>query len=355
MKNYPLEAKNTEVIKFIVEDRFRPLRYALFLIGSLVIICFTNQVTDYASPYRYYRLATIYTTIVLLSFINMKVLVPRLFFKGKYFIYFFLLFLVVLGGLALLSNILSLFSQEHPTQIARDSKGGLYEGIIMLSPIILVTTMIKLFQRWIKDTAHMAELNNIGLSMELNSLKNQINPHFLFNMLNGIKALVRIDQERAAAVIIKLSELLRYQLYENNDPKTLLKAEIEFLKNFLELEKIRRDDLSVEVITQNDIQAISNVYLPPGLFTVFVENAVKHSVDISQKPSYINIEIAVEGAVLYFSCANSVDPHYKSSQKSNGLGLVNITRRLQLLYEGHYTYTVSKTETEYLIHLILPL
>jgi LytS/YehU family sensor histidine kinase len=102
-------------------------------------------------------------------------------------------------------------------------------------------------QRWTKDNARMAELSNITLNMELNELRNQINPHFLFNMLNNVKALIRTDPEKATTVIMKLSEFLRYQLYENTEEKTSLVTELNFLSNFLNLEKIRRDNLSISI------------------------------------------------------------------------------------------------------------
>lgn len=356
MNDNRLEIKNTEGIRFIVDRRYRPARYILFLVGAFIIICFTRQITDYPSPYNYYRLACIYIAIIFLSLANMNFLVPKLFFKGKYLFYFFCLLVLVAGGLTLLSKMLHIFSyQQHEGGLPPYDNKGIYEGIIMLSPIILVTTMIKLFQRWIKDTGRISELNNIRLTTELAALKNQINPHFLFNMLNGIKALVRIDQERATTAIIKLSELLRYQLYENNEQKTSLKSEIDFLSNFLDLEKIRRDNFSVNIQVKANSQNINNIFLPPGLFTVFVENAVKHSVNISQDPSYIYIEFAVDGRRLSFNCTNSIDTQFMPHDKNGGLGLINITRRLQLLYEGEYVYDVIENEKEYLVKLTLPL
>jgi LytS/YehU family sensor histidine kinase len=168
--------------------------------------------------------------------------VPKFFFKTKYITYLILLVLMGVIGLNMIGNGFKFFFEDFRVENIKKEgeKGSIYEGILMCIPIILTTTTVKLLQKWINDTKRITELNNLTLQMELNELRNQINPHFLFNMLNNVKALTRTDPEKASAVIVKLSEFLRYQLYENGEEKTLLTSEIDFLSNFLNLEKIRR-------------------------------------------------------------------------------------------------------------------
>jgi LytS/YehU family sensor histidine kinase len=288
----------------------------------------------------------------------MNILVPRFFFKGRYILYLLLLLIAVQIFLLLLHLSLDRFATTEQLSVHLEiaSRRRIYDGTIILIPIILVTTMIKLFQRWMRDNERFAELRNITLTMELNELRNQINPHFLFNMLNGIKALVRSDPEKATIVIMKLSEFLRYQLYENNEEKTLLRSEITFLSNFLELEKLRRDHLSVAISSEPAASAINGVFLPPNLFTTFVENAVKHSVDISGAASYIRINIGISQGKLYFHCVNSTNTDYRPScEKNSGLGLANIKRRLELLYGNRYALETISTENEYTVKLTIPL
>ncbi|GAA5082734.1 hypothetical protein GCM10023210_00410 [Chryseobacterium ginsengisoli] len=234
-------------------------------------------------------------------------------------------------------------------------KGGIYEGVLMCIPIILTTTTVKLLQKWIKDSQRITELNNLTLRMELNELRNQINPHFLFNMLNNVKALIRTDPEKATTVIMKLSEFLRYQLYENGEEKTLLTSEIDFLSNFINLEKIRREDLSVDIHVDIEKRTLNSIFIPPNLFTTFVENAVKHSVDINGSEHYIKIKIKMENEKLYFECINSKNNTYSVSDKNySGLGLVNIKRRLELLYQNTYELDIISTDKEYFVTLIIP-
>jgi LytS/YehU family sensor histidine kinase len=288
----------------------------------------------------------------------MNVLVPQFFFRGRYIVYLALLLTVVIVGRMTMSRFMRYFDAAAHVDTMQNSKDklGIYEGTIILIAVVLVTTMVKLFQRWMRDNERMAELRNLTLTMELNELKNQINPHFLFNMLNGIKALIRKDPEKATLVIMKLSEFLRYQLYENNAEKTSLRSEINFLSNFLALEKLRRDNLSIHIHSETPPRILNWVSLPPNLFTTFLENAVKHSVDINGAASYINVEIDVRGDKLYFCCSNSKDPEFKpSDQRNSGLGLANIKRRLELLYGEHYKLEVSNTEKEHHIKLAIPL
>lgn len=356
----PMEIKSTKIILLMVDKKYRLLRHVVLLLGVFAIIFYSDQLSEYSGAYRYYRLLSVYVILIITFYVNMNILVPRFFFKNQYIIYLVLLFLLVQASLFAMNFFLD--NVLDPMHIGilnekNDVSRGFYESTIIIVSIILVTTMIKLFQRWVRDNEKITELNNITLTMELSELRNQINPHFLFNMLNGIKALVRTDPEKAVTVIMKLSEFLRYQLYENNEEKILLKSEMVFLINFLDLEKLRRDNLSVDIIPDKDDLFIFNgVFLPPNLFTTFVENAVKHSVNITGTGSHIKIGIEIKENKLYFNCINSIDPGYiPSSEKSSGLGLANIKRRLALLYGDNHTLEIDTTEKEYRVKLIIPL
>ena len=359
MKHERLEVKDTKIIRLIVDDQYKLLRHILLSLGILAIIFYSNWLSEFSGAYKYYRLFCVYIILITMFYINMNVLVPRFFFRGRYILYLALLLLLVVICIAGMSVLLKtyLIPKGYAVPINKPlAYQGLYDGTIVLIPIILVTTMTKLFQRWMRDNERIGELKNMTLRMELNELRNQINPHFLFNMLNGIKALVRKDPEKATTVIMKLSELLRYQLYENNDEKILLRSEINFLSNFLDLEKLRRDNLSTDICCPPMSQSLNSVFLPPNLFTTFVENAVKHSVNISGAESWIRIKIAINEDKLYFSCVNSKDSHYRPSiEKNSGLGLANIKRRLELLYDDNYNLEITSAENEHTIHLTIPL
>jgi LytS/YehU family sensor histidine kinase len=289
-----------------------------------------------------------------MAYINMYVLVPMFFFRTYYILYFVLLIAMGVVGLNIISYIMSYF-EDFKIGEYNNKRGGLYEGVLMCISIILVTTTVKLLQKWIRDSIRIVELNSLTLNMELNALRNQINPHFLFNMLNNVKALIRTDPEKATAVIMKLSDFLRYQLYENNEEKTVLPSEIDFLSNFLNLEKIRREDFQIYIDSKTDKRILNSTFIPPNLFTTFVENAVKHSVDISGKESYVKVNIEIKDKNLYFECRNSQNSDSPVPDTIySGLGLVNIKRRLELLYQSTFTLEINSTKNEYIVNLIIP-
>lgn len=357
MKYISEELKNNWFIDFLIEDRYRLLRHLVFLIFFFLLIYNARFWHWYSGIHQYYILFFVYILLIGMVYINIYVLVPLFFFKTKYITYIILLILLGVMGLNFIGYCFDVFfSDFRVVNIHREGeKGGIYEGVLMCIPIILTTTTIKLLQKWTKDNKRITELSNLTLNMELNELRNQINPHFLFNMLNNVKALIRTDPEKASTVIIKLSEFLRYQLYENSEEKTLLTSEIEFLSNFLNLEKIRRENLSVEIKSKTDRRILNSTFIPPNLFTTFLENAIKHSVELNGKESYIRIDVEIENRELYFTCTNSRNPEFVvSDKKYSGLGLANIRRRLELLYGKTYDLEIISTENEYVVKLIIP-
>ena len=349
--------KTGKLINFVVEDRYRLLRHVIFLLGLFALLYTANFSTTYPGQYRYYILFSVYIVFISMFYINMYVLVPYFFFKDRYALYLILLIIVVTLGLSAVGYILNILLGDYRILEGRpEDRRGFYEGAIESVCVILVTTTLKLLQRWAKDNERIAELKNLTLRMELNELRSQISPHFLFNMLNNIKALVRTNPEMATTVIIKLSEFLRFQLYENSEEKTLLTSEINFLSNFVNLEKIRRDNLFVTIQSKMGQQTARNIFVPPNLFIMFVENAVKHSVDLTDKDAHIDIQFEATNNKLHFSCTNSVNPAYPVSDKKNGgLGLVNIKRRLELLYQDKYSLEITATDKVYTVNLTIPL
>ncbi|MGR3857038.1 sensor histidine kinase [Chryseobacterium indologenes] len=357
MKYSPWKFEETFVIDFLVEAKYGFRRHLLFLIFFFFLLYSARFWHWYSGIYQYYVLFFVYVILIAMVYINIYVLVPRFFFKTKYVTYLVLLVLMGVVGLNFIGYGFKTFFEEFRVKniLRENEKGGIYEGVLMCIPIIMTTTTIKLLQKWISDNKRINELSNLTLNMELNELRNQINPHFLFNMLNNVKALIRTDPAKASVVIVKLSEFLRYQLYENSEEKTLLTSEIDFLSNFLNLEKIRRDNFSFDIRVNIDHRIISSTFIPPNLFTTFVENAVKHSVDLSGRESCVKIEININNRLLYFRCVNSRSAGYLPADKrSSGLGLANITRRLELLYNDTFDLKIESDDTEYSVNLKIP-
>lgn len=356
MENLTADQKNRQLIRLLIDRRYRLWRHGAFLSGFLLLLFYkVNQSTEYHGIYRYYNLSAIFLTFNFMFYFNMYFLIPRFFFRAKYIHYLLILMLVVSLGLYVLDFISDTLAphRSHDTVKVTENMGHPIWFIIAYA-VILVTTTIKLFQRWTLDRESYAELKDLTLSMELESLKNQINPHFLFNMLNNVNVLIRKNPDRASMVVFKLSQFLRYQLYENQTETTPVSAEIGFLSNFLNLETIRRDNFLFTIETGNE--NLNSVFIPPNLFTTFVENAVKHSADISGGGTFVGISLKIDNGRLLFHCTNSVAAGEDSpNSEKGGLGLINIKRRLELLFDKNYRLDISTVNNQFIVDLEIPI
>lgn len=181
-------------------------------------------------------------------------------------------------------------------------------------------------------------LINEKIQTELSFLKSQINPHFLFNTLNNIYSLARKKAEETPEVVLKLSKLLRYVLYETENRFTEISREISFLKDYLDLQKIRFDQrLKLDLITEIDYD---NTEIAPLMLIPLVENAFKHGASQSTQDSFIQINLKVKNGILDFKIENSFENN--GSEKEAGIGLKNLKRQLQLCYFDYELNTETK-------------
>ncbi len=351
--------RDRKMLEFLIEKKHRLKRHILFLTVFFLILYGEGIVNVYGTPFGYYVALTIYIIFVIMFYVNMYILIPKLLFRSKYILYAICLILLAMVGI----QVMGYFQINHFDAHKLIQNGvirqrpDLYGVIILCASLISVSTTIKLLQRWLKDNERISELKNITFNMEMDVLKNQISPHFLFNMLNNVKALIRTNPEMANTVIIRLSEFLRYQLYENSGEKTLLASEVEFISNFLNLEKIRKDNFEIETVFTINKNSLNSIFIPPGLFTVFIENAIKHSINPNGDKTYVKTYLQITEGKLNFKCINSISIETNNTykNKSNGLGLINIKRRLELLYKDKYQLEITKNQEEYCVNLTIPL
>ncbi|MBN2480220.1 MAG: histidine kinase [Bacteroidales bacterium] len=213
---------------------------------------------------------------------------------------------------------------------------------------------LKVMERHARIEKRQKELEKEKLNSELALLKNQISPHFFFNTLNNIYALIAINTVDSQEAVLKLSKLMRYLLYESEQGKTQLSSEIEFMNNYIDLMRLRMSDkvtLSVRFPEQYE-----NFSMPPLLFIPFIENAFKHGITFREK-SYIEISMHVEKGKLYFQCMNSLGkkPSEEEGEQHNGIGLENVTKRLNLLFPNQHKLKIDQSEKEFQVHLEIDL
>ncbi len=217
--------------------------------------------------------------------------------------------------------------------------------------VVSVNIAVKLYFRALSNRRRIARLEAENTSTRLQFLKYQINPHFFMNTLNNIHALIDIDAERARDVVIELSKLMRYVLYEIDKDEVTLRQEVDFLNNYIELMRIRlTDNVKINVGLTDDVDDIK---LPPLLFIPFVENIFKHGVSY-REPSVIDISLKVDASDgVTFRSVNS--NHAKSRGDSyHGIGLENLRRRLDLLYPDNYILEINNNGDTFEARLTMP-
>ena len=228
----------------------------------------------------------------------------------------------------------------------------LFSALAYVVPFIMTSTLIKTLQVWVKDSEKMQELERQATESELQALRSQIQPHFLFNMLNSINTLLYIDTEKASYSITKLSDFLRHLIYQSHEEQVFLTSELRFLSDYLSLEAMRRDDFTYELTySEKNIQGIQ---IPPNTLLILAENAIKHSMD-ALAPTYIYIQCEAKEGFLHFSVRNSVPSQPNPKHKCSGIGLPNLSRRLELLYGERFSLSQERLPQEYIVTLALPL
>jgi len=265
--------------------------------------------------------------------------------------------LLVLGGLTLLAIISFAFNF-----FGRFHNGFLLSFFGILSvlfltfwlPFTVLSLLVYLFFKARRQKVLYNQMLKQNSEAELALLKAQLNPHFLFNTLNNIDTLIQVDEkEKASESLIRMSEMMRYTTYESGNSDVLLEEEIEYLKNFIELQMLRLSNK--ELVKFETRGNMADLRVAPMMLIPFVENAFKHA---SDKKSAEAIKISIErlGNDFTFSCVNKFDETRNfSKDKSGGVGLVNIEKRLHLLYPDKHTLTISKQNGKFEIRLTLNL
>lgn len=209
---------------------------------------------------------------------------------------------------------------------------------------------VKYYFKEEQDAEERQELDKKNLEQRLQYLRYQVNPHFFMNTLNNIHALVDIDPEKAKTTIVELSKMMRYILYEGSNRLIPVQREMQFLNNYVLLMRLRYPDKVS--ITFDAPSAVPDLLLPPLLLIIFVENAFKHGISYCND-SFINISFRIEGGRLVFKCRNS--KNMNRNCEKGGLGLVNVRKRLDLLFAQNYRLDITDGADVYEVTLSLPL
>ena len=297
---------------------------------------------------------------MLVFYVNYFMFIEKLLFKGKIkgFIIYNLLLIAAVAFVIYFSWgwIEAIFPNVKPRWRGRRGNGislmHIVRNATSLFLILGLSVAFKMTFRLFEVDNERKELAKAKSDAELQNLKNQINPHFLLNTLNNIYALIEFDPPKAQKAVVSLSKLLRHLLYDNNQAYVPLKQEINFMRNYIDLMRIRlSDNVKLTAVFSNSEKG--NTLIPPLIFISLIENAFKHGIS-GDKPSFIDVllEEQPDGKVK-FECKNSYFPKTESDKSGSGIGLDLVKRRLELLKLGSYKWETKIENGIYSTQLIL--
>lgn len=319
--------------------------------------------------YRVYLYIDIYDNTVYVQFFelfakifavyaNLYVLMP--FFLKKNKVLYYGLGLIPLFALAVFMQLqviewmikASLYINFNPKFLYSPKKiFSVTYGIVVFVFFVTIAKILK--DSYLNQQINQALLQE-KLETELKFLKAQINPHFFFNTLNNVYALILAKSDQAADVIVKLSNLMSYMLYETNLPEVSLKKELDYLQDYIELEKLRfGEEMSVFFEVHGESEGLQ---IAPMLLIPFVENSFKHSVTGGNEKIWIHLEITIKSSVFHFQIRNSLHQvalDNPEKTKAGGIGLKNVRRRLDLLYKNRYSLDIQQNTDSFSVNLVI--
>jgi hypothetical protein len=326
--------------------------HALIWVSLLIIpYATTDQVFNSLDPsydIKYLLLCiSLSSVLILIFYFNYLFLIPKYLLTKKYWVYFSILLLAIVTVLLFCGTIF-LFSDFNPDSFAKTNP--IIEKII---PVIIVNAILLWFLSIVSSILwaiynRLKQTETEKLTAQIASLKSQINPHFLFNTLNNIYATAIDSSPKSADMVDKLSEMMRYTMKDTQQDFVLLEDEINYINNFIELQRMRLDrSVKLEYRNMDDIPALQ---IAPMLLIPFVENAFKHGVNSEQK-SHIKIEMTMNKTEFRLSVVNNKVNVQKEIFEKSGLGIENTMHRLNLIYPSKHLLIINDSDKEFSVSL----
>jgi two-component system LytT family sensor kinase len=337
-------------------SRYQILQHIVFWLISIVL--FTVVLIYTRGDFNFYSITpqmavSILITIAFIAlsvYINLLWLIPAFFNKKKFLLFFLLELANIL--LFIFSNYYVTFIFEggaHPNFLAE-----FIAEFILILIFLIVSTLLKFMRDSIalQDVElRMKEVEKQKIEAELRALKAQVNPHFFFNTLNSLYSLSLDKSDKAPELILKLSDLMRYVIYESKDDLVPIGKQLEFLQSYVYLERLRADEnllINFEVRGSN-----FDMKVAPLLYVAFIENAFKHGSKVKQEHPFIHIVFDLEkDDRIVFTIENKVE-HFSEKRSAGGFGLSNVKKLLELLYPGRHNLKIVETTSQYSVELTI--
>lgn len=332
---------------------FRMIYHGLFWIIFLVVLVVADGIILHGVKNWSFELINLFFYAVIVYY-NLLYLIPNYLSKKRFLTYLGLLVAVTLVITCLRFIIFQLsFGDQLLTEEKMVANLGFY--LPMSFAIAGGSTIFKIINDWFRQQRDKQDLETQTMQSELRFLKSQINPHFLFNTLNNLYALTLKKSDKAPEIVIKLSEMMRYMLYECNEKRVPLSKEVNYLKNYLDLERLRQHaSIRINLIVEGNI---GHQQIAPLIFIPFLENGFKHGLNTQLREGFVDIELRVADDFVDFRMENSKGEAMPrpDNRPSGGIGLVNVRRRLDLLYPEKYNLQVNNNPNTFEVRLSLEL
>lgn len=340
----------------LVKYKIRPLYHIVF--WSIYFLFNVIRWGSYFNDYQYSFKSNLveFPLHIIITYITVYFLIPK-FIANKKYVQFLIYFGLLLTGLYFIRTGLSYFFVSKNLWPEAE---GIQEAFTLNHVIAVVigeiyvvalASAIKLTIDWAEEKRRNNELIQLQTKTELDFLKSQIQPHFFFNTLNNLYSLTMLKSDNAPEVVIKLSDMMQYVLYEVKEPFIDILKEINYIQSYIELEQLRFGErVTADIKLKGDL---SEIQVPPLIYLPFVENCFKHGSKNSEKIK-IKLRFETKKDLVYFSVSNSIEEE-TAKKVAHGIGLENVKRRLELIYGKNYRLSAKIEDQKYTVNLELPI
>ncbi len=339
------------------------IRHLLFWLGIFSYFLITLEASYFTSYYQGVESRLIMLLIqIITAYCILYILIPYFLTPKKYIQFSFFLLILLMFNYALFVCIqefwhLPKYFGNTQNNAGYDSMKGFWDHIFKIQTLVsksvkfITPTIILLTIKFYNEQQRFLKINEQKKATELTTLKHQLNPHFLFNTLNNLYALTIEKSDEAPEVIEKLSEMLDYMLYGCNEKFVPLQKEIDLIKNYLALEKVRYGN---RVTIQLNTPEHSSAKIAPLILLTFIENAFKHGVSQELNKAFIHINIELEETMIHFNIENSIAKNKIPSRKES-IGIGNVKKQLELLYADTYSLAIQEENDSFNVDLKIPI
>ena len=333
---------------FFIKYKLHHVLFWLLLFG----LWFLLRYEGYSTPALAFKITFIkIVDLMLMVYTTNYLLIPFLLYKKRYVLFVLIFIAMILTSSFTKMYIIGQVANDPTIFFGKNLKARIYDNVIPHFFLVIAGAAFKLVFDQLRLQKRIAELAKENAEAELNFLKSQINPHFLFNSLNSVYFLIDKNNPDARQALHTFSDMLRYQLYEANGEKIPIEKEINYLQDYVHLQQLRKDEnYKVQFNCSPDVK---NFSIEPLLLIPFVENAFKHISHKTNESNFVKVDLTRSNGYFEFAVENSREKGIYTTEQHGGIGMNNVKRRLELLYPDSHKLDVRDDANTFKINLKL--